>query len=67
MPRSLDPFVWIMWYDRGEVVKKLGISCERYGVELSEDRAHTADADAFATGLLLMSMVIEGIIPDDVE
>ncbi|MGC6416720.1 MAG: exonuclease domain-containing protein [Bradymonadia bacterium] len=67
MPRSLDPFVWVMWYDRGVTVKKLGITCERYGVSLPEDRAHTADADAFATGLLLTSMIIEGIIPDDVE
>jgi len=67
MPRSLDPFIWIYWYDRGAPSRKLGASCERYGVELSEERAHTADADAFATGLLLMSLVIEGVIPDDVE
>ena len=67
VPRTLDPFVWTYWYDRGVPVKKLGVTCERYGVSLPEDRAHTADADAFATGLLLVSMVLEGMIPDDVE
>jgi DNA polymerase III epsilon subunit-like protein len=66
-PRCLDPFVWIYWYDRAVQSKKLGSSCERYGVVLSEDQAHTADADAYATGLLLFRMVCEGIIPDDVE
>ena len=66
-PPCLDPIVWIYWYDRGVQGKKLGNSCERYGVELSEEQAHTADADAFATGLLLFNMVCEGIIPDDVE
>jgi hypothetical protein len=34
---------------------------------LPEDRAHTADADSLATGQLLMAMVMEGVIPDDVE
>ena len=67
MGRCIDPFIWVFWYDRGEINRKLGTSCERYGVELSADRAHTADADAFATGLLLMSMILEGVIPDDVE
>ena len=61
MPYTLDPFVWIYWYHRGLQTKKLGPTCERFGVELPEDRAHTADADAFATGLLLTSMVIEGL------
>ena len=67
MPYTLDPFVWIYWYHRGLQTKKLGPTCERFGVELPEDRAHTADADAFATGLLLTSMVIEGLIPNDVD
>ena len=66
-PRCLDPFIWVQWYDRGAPSKKLGATCERYGIELPEDRAHPADADAMATGRLLLSMVIEGVIPDDVE
>jgi len=67
VPRCLDPFMWTYWGDRGLKSRKLGAICEHYGVELSEDRAHTADADSLATGELLMAMVLEGIIPDDVE
>lgn len=67
VPEPLDPFLWAYWHDRGERSRKLGPTCERYGVGLPEDRAHTADADAFATGLLLTQMVQEGVIPDDVE
>ncbi|MCA9540340.1 MAG: 3'-5' exonuclease [Myxococcales bacterium] len=66
-PRALDPFLWAYWHDRGERTRKLGSTCERYGVELPENRAHTADADAEATGLLLIAMVQEGVMPDDVE
>lgn len=67
VPEPLDPFLWAYWHDRGEASRKLGPTCERYGVELPENRAHTADADAFATGLLLIKMVQEGVIPDDVD
>lgn len=67
VPEPLDPFLWAYWHDRGESSRKLGPTCERYGVELPENRAHTADADAFATGLLLVKMVQEGVVPDDVE
>ena len=66
LPRSLDPFVWVMWRHRGASSRKLVTTCEHYGVELPEDRAHTADADAFATASLLTAMTLEGIIPDDV-
>ncbi len=67
VPRCLDPFLWTYWKDRGLKSRKLGAVCEHYGVELSEDRAHTADADSLATAELLMAMVLEGVIPDDVE
>ncbi len=67
MPRSLDPFLWVYWFDRGVQSKKLGITCERYGVILSAEEAHTADADAYATGLLLTALVQDGMIPNDVE
>ena len=66
-PVPLDPFIWISWFDRGASSRRLGDTCERYGVELPEDRAHTADADAFATGLLLTAMLEEGLLPDDVD
>jgi len=66
-PRCLDPFVWVMWHHRGFPKKTLSTMCEHYGVELPEDRAHTADADSYATGLLLTTMVLEGLLPNDVE
>ena len=34
---------------------------------LSDEEAHTADADAFATGLLATALITEGVIPNDVE
>ena len=67
MPRCLDPFIWVYWFDRGAPSKKLGPTCERYGVMLSDEEAHTADADAFATGLLATALITEGVIPNDVE
>lgn len=67
MPRSLDPFVWAFWFDRGAPSRKLGPTCERFGVHLSDEEAHTADADSYATGLLLTAMVLDGLLPDDVD
>ena len=67
MPRCLDPFIWSYWYDRGSPSKKLGATCERFGVTLSDEEAHTADADSYATGLLLTAMVVDGLLPNDVE
>lgn len=67
MPRLLDPYVWTSWHHRGERNRKLGTMCERYGIHLPDDRAHSADADALASGLLLVAMVRAGVVPDDVE
>jgi DNA polymerase III epsilon subunit-like protein len=67
LPRSLDVFVFVNWHRRGAPSRKLGAMCAEFGVELPEDQAHTADADALATGLLLLAMVAAGLIPDDVE
>ncbi len=67
LPRSLDPFVFANWFHRGIRSRKLVNVAELYGVTLPEDRAHTADADSLAVGLLLLRMVAAGIIPDDVE
>ena len=36
-------------------------------MSLSDEEAHTADADAFATGLLATALITEGVIPNDVE
>lgn len=67
VPAPLDPFLWAFWHDRGKRSRKLGPTCERYGIALAEDAAHTADADAIVTGQLLIRMVQEGVIPDDVD
>ncbi|MFN3202418.1 MAG: exonuclease domain-containing protein [Bradymonadia bacterium] len=67
LPPILDPFLWARWDHRGERTLKLGTVCELYGIKLPEDRAHSADADSYATGLLLMGMLAAGILPDDVD
>lgn len=67
VPAPLDPFLWAYWHDRGQRSRKLAVTCERYGITLAEDAAHTADADAIVTGELLIAMVQKGVIPDDVE
>lgn len=66
LPRSLDVFVFVNWHRRGAPSRKLGAICAEFGVALPEDQAHTADADALATGLLLLAMVDAGLVPDDV-
>ncbi|MCA9543751.1 MAG: 3'-5' exonuclease [Myxococcales bacterium] len=67
LPRSLDPFVFANWHHRDIRSRKLALVAELYGVTLPDDRAHTADADSLAVGLLLLRMVEAGLIPDDVE
>lgn len=68
MPPCLDPFVFACWHHRGLPSRRLAALMEsRYDLLLPEKRAHRADADALAVGLLAMAMVDEGIIPDDYE
>lgn len=67
LPRSLDVFVFVNWHRRGAPSRKLGAICTEFGVLLPEDQAHTADADALATGLLLLALIEAGLVPDDVE
>lgn len=67
VPRCLDPFVFVHWKFRGARTRKLSAMCEHFDIHLPEERAHSADADALVTGLLMLAMVYDGIIPDDVE
>jgi DNA polymerase III epsilon subunit-like protein len=67
MPPVLDAYVWASWHHRGERTRKLGPMCAFYGIVLPEDRAHSADADALAVGMLLVAMARAGVVPDDVE
>lgn len=66
IPNALDAFVFAAWHHRGDRSRKLGAMCEAYGIALPEDRAHSADADALASGLLVVAMVRAGLIPDDI-
>ena len=63
--RVVDPFFFTLWHLRSLRSRKLGLVCERFGVKLVD--AHSAAADAVATGEVLLAMVREGLIPDDHE
>lgn len=62
----LDTYLFCRWF-HPEHQSRLGSMCRCYGIELPEDRAHSADADSAATALLTIAMVWAGYIPDDVE
>lgn len=66
-PPVIDAKVWVDWAHRDFKPRTLGAVCAHYGVELAESEAHSADADALATGQLVLAMVEAGVIPDDVE
>lgn len=63
--RVVDPFFFALWHLRSLRSRKLGFVCDRFGVKLVD--AHSAAADAVATGELLLAMVREGLVPDDHE
>ena len=59
----LDPIIFLQWHHRAWGRHTLGLMAERFGVELRN--AHAASADAKATGKLLSTLVERGLIPDD--
>jgi DNA polymerase III subunit epsilon len=63
--RVVDPFFYALFHHRNLRTRKLTSVCELYGIDLRN--AHSAAADATATGQLLLAMVKQGRIPDDVE
>ena len=63
--RVVDPFVFMKWHHRNLRGRKLSDACAHYEVRLTN--AHSAAADAVASGELLLRMVQAGRIPDDVE
>ncbi len=67
IPVALDPYLFAAWHHRGDRSRKLGAMCETYAIALPEERAHSADADALAAGMLVVAMARAGVIPDDVE
>lgn len=63
--RVLDPIVFVRWHHRHWPKRSLEHVAARKGIRLT--RAHSADADAMATGDLLMKLLVEGLIPDPLD
>ena len=58
----LDPIIFVRWSLRHLRKRTLQGVCAHFGLE--PGRAHSAAADAKATGELLFTMIAEGLIPD---
>ncbi len=58
-----DPFVFVRWHLRGLRSRNLSSACTHFGISI--ENAHSAAADARATGELLFRMIADGYIPDD--
>lgn len=58
----LDPIIFVRWSLRHLRRRGLADICAHFGLKL--DRAHSAAADAKATGELLFAMIDSGAIPD---
>lgn len=61
----LDLMIFVRWHHRDMRNRRLTRLCEHYGVPLRN--AHSASADAAATGRLLFRLIEAGLVPDDVE
>ena len=61
----LDPFIFVSWHHRAWKVRKLEAVAARYGYELVN--AHAATADCEATGAVLSGMIRAGVIPEDLD
>ena len=57
----LDPFIFVSWHHRNWKVRKLEAVAARYGYDLIN--AHAATADCEATGAVLSGMIKAGVIP----
>jgi DNA polymerase III subunit epsilon len=63
--RVHDPIIFIRYHLRHLRRRDLASACEELGVTL--ERAHSAAADAKATGEVLFRLVERGLVPDGVE
>jgi len=61
----LDPIVFIRWFHRDWLKKTLSVVAKRFGFSL--ENAHSAAADAEATGHILAGLIRSGVIPDDID
>jgi len=57
--------VWLRYHCRQWPSRALGPAAERYSHSLTN--AHSASADAAATGAVLSGLLADGVIPDDVD
>ena len=63
--RVLDPLIFLQWHHRDWGRHKLELMAQRFGIPLVN--AHSASADAKATGSLLHELIKRGTIPATVE
>lgn len=61
----LDLMLFVRWHHRHLRSRSLTSICQHYGVPLSQ--AHSAAADAEATGRLLLLLCEEGLVPEHVD
>lgn len=66
-PRILDAYDFVNWKLRKRRGRKLVDLCPAFGVIYGETDAHDAGKDAEATGLLLVAMQRDGLIPLDMN
>jgi DNA polymerase-3 subunit epsilon len=64
--KLLDPIIFAKWF-HPERQYNLKAMCASYGISLPEHKAHSADADTIATGMLQTAMCFAGTIPDDLD
>jgi len=63
--RVLDPMIWLSWHKRDWPKRTLAAASAAYGHELKD--AHSASADAEATGAVLRGLLDERVMPDELE
>jgi DNA polymerase-3 subunit epsilon len=61
----VDAMIFVRWHLRELRSRALEPVCERFGVKL--ERAHSAAADARATGELLFRLIEAGLVPDELD
>lgn len=65
VPPVVDPVIFVRWHLRHVRKRQLESLAQRFGIGL--EGAHSAVADAEATGKILLAMIEQGLIPDDVD
>jgi DNA polymerase III epsilon subunit family exonuclease len=61
----LDLMLFVRWHHRHLRSRSLTSICQHYGIPLSQ--AHSAAADAEATGRLLLLLCAEGLVPESID